>query len=116
MPAKRKLVYTTTIMASFARHDVALLDERYEVVSFIFAPKRKWATPFELLRQAFFLLRHLPGAAVSVTQFGGFHSFLPLSERIEALAVQLEQLVPLGVAQLYCYAEAFGYAAHQAVG
>ncbi|MFN6116582.1 MAG: glycosyltransferase family 4 protein, partial [Flavobacteriales bacterium] len=77
MPAKRKLVYTTTIMASFARHDVALLDERYEVVSFIFAPKRKWATPFELLRQAFFLLRHLPGAAVSVTQFGGFHSFLP---------------------------------------
>jgi hypothetical protein len=42
-----------------------------------------------------------------------------LSEGIEALAAQLQplqQLVALGVAQLYCYAEAFGYAAHQAVG
>jgi hypothetical protein len=41
---------------------------------------------------------------------------LPLSERIEALAVQLEQLVPLGVAPLHCFAEDFGYAAHQALG
>ncbi|MBL7982480.1 MAG: glycosyltransferase family 4 protein [Flavobacteriales bacterium] len=78
MSGKPRLVYCTTIMASFARHDVALLNERYEVVSFVFSSKRKWATPFELLRQAFFLLRHLPGAAVSVTQFGGFHSFLPV--------------------------------------
>jgi hypothetical protein len=35
---------------------------------------------------------------------------------IEALAAQLQQLVALGVAQLYCCAEAFGYAAHQAAG
>ena len=39
-----------------------------------------------------------------------------LSESIEALAAQLQQLVALGVAQLYCYAEAFGYAAHKVVG
>jgi hypothetical protein len=39
-----------------------------------------------------------------------------LSEGIEALAAQLQQLVALGVAQLYSCAEAFGYAAHQAVG
>jgi hypothetical protein len=38
------------------------------------------------------------------------------SEGIEALAAQLQQLFALGVAQLYCFAEAFGYAAHQAVG
>ncbi len=38
------------------------------------------------------------------------------SESVKALAAQLQQLVALGVAQLYCYAEAFGYAAHQAVG
>jgi glycosyltransferase involved in cell wall biosynthesis len=77
MPGKRKLVYSTTIMASFARHDVALLGEEFEVVSFVFAPRRKWATPLFLLKQAFFLLRHLPGASISVTQFGGFHAFLP---------------------------------------
>jgi hypothetical protein len=38
------------------------------------------------------------------------------SEGIEALAAQLQQLAALGVAQLYCYAEAFGYAAHRVVG
>jgi hypothetical protein len=32
------------------------------------------------------------------------------------LAAQLQQLFSLGVAQFYCYAEAFGYAAHQVVG
>ena len=39
-----------------------------------------------------------------------------LSEGIEALAAQLQQLFALGGAQLYCCAEAFGYAAHQALG
>jgi hypothetical protein len=39
-----------------------------------------------------------------------------LSESAKALAVQLQQLVALGVAQLYCCAEAFGYTAHQVVG
>ena len=38
------------------------------------------------------------------------------SDGIEALAAQLQQLVALAVAQPYCCAEAFGYAAHQAVG
>lgn len=38
------------------------------------------------------------------------------AEGIEALAAQLQQLVALGVARLYCCAEAFGYAAHQALG
>jgi alkylhydroperoxidase family enzyme len=39
-----------------------------------------------------------------------------LSESVKALAAQLQQLVALGVAQLYCCAEAFGYAAHRVVG
>jgi hypothetical protein len=39
-----------------------------------------------------------------------------LSESLKALPAQLQQLVALGVAQLYCFAEAFGYAAHQVVG
>lgn len=73
-----KLVYSTTIMASFARRDAELLAERYDVVPFIFSPRRKLLTPWALLRQLLFLLRHLPGAAVSVTQFGGFHSLFPV--------------------------------------
>ena len=35
------------------------------------------------------------------------------SEGIEALAAQLQQLFALGVAQLYCCAEAFGYLCHE---
>jgi hypothetical protein len=46
----------------------------------------------------------------------GCNSFLPLSESIEALAAQLQQVVALGIAQLYCCAEAFGVAAHKVVG
>ncbi|MBL0127280.1 MAG: glycosyltransferase family 4 protein [Flavobacteriales bacterium] len=74
---KPKLVYCTTIMASFARKDVELLSKEFEVVIHVFAPRTKLLTPWSLIRQFFFLLLHLPSAAVSVTQFGGFHSFLP---------------------------------------
>ncbi|MBK9175527.1 MAG: glycosyltransferase family 4 protein [Flavobacteriales bacterium] len=73
-----KLVYTTTILASFARNDVSLLARRFDVVVHVFAPKRKWLTPWAVVAQAIFLLRYLPSAAVSVTQFGGFHSWLPV--------------------------------------
>ena len=38
------------------------------------------------------------------------------SESVKALAAELQQLVALAVAQLYCYAEACGYAAHKVVG
>lgn len=76
--SRPKLVYTTTIMASFARNDVSLLESRFDVVVHVFAPKRKWLTPWAVAVQALFLLRHLPFAAVSVTQFGGFHSWLPV--------------------------------------
>jgi glycosyltransferase involved in cell wall biosynthesis len=78
VPHKPKLVYSTSIMASFARNDVALLASRFEVVTFLFAPKRKWLTPWSLFVQSLFLLRHLPSTSVSVTQFGGFHSLLPV--------------------------------------
>jgi len=72
-----KLVFTTTIMASFARNDLALLGERFALATHVFAPRSKWLTPWALVAQAIFLLRHLPSAKVSVTQFGGFHSWLP---------------------------------------
>ena len=39
-----------------------------------------------------------------------------LSEAIKAVPAPLQQLVALAIAQLYCCAEAFGYAAHQVEG
>ena len=46
----------------------------------------------------------------------GEHLLTPQgAEAIQPLAAQLQQLVALVVAQLYCCAEAFGYAAYQVV-
>ena len=75
---KRRLVYCTNVMASFSRNDVTLLSKHYDVRLFHFAPARKVFTPFVLVKQLFFLLRHLPGASISVTQFAGYHSVLPV--------------------------------------
>ncbi len=72
-----KLVYCTPVMVSFARNDIALLEGRFRVAVHHFRPRRKWHTPFVLLRQLLFLLRRVPGSAVVVCQFAGYHSWLP---------------------------------------
>ena len=70
---KRRLVYSTPVLVSFARNDITLLSEAFEVSVFHFKPKRKWITPFSLLNQLFFLLRTVPGSSIIVCQFAGYH-------------------------------------------
>jgi glycosyltransferase involved in cell wall biosynthesis len=74
-----KVVYCTNVMASFARNDIALLNEQFDVQVFYFNAARKVLTPWLLLRQLVFLLRHLPGAGISITQFSGYHGVLPVA-------------------------------------
>ncbi len=75
--AKRRLVYCTPVLVSFARNDMALLGEAFQVELFHFKPWRKWSTPWTFLRQLFFLMRTVPGSSVLVCQFAGYHSLLP---------------------------------------
>lgn len=75
--AKRGLVYCTPVLVSFARNDITLLSEAFDVSVFHFKPKQKWITPFSLLRQLFFLLRTVPGSSIIVCMFAGYHSLLP---------------------------------------
>lgn len=75
---RKRLVYCTNVTASFSRNDVLLLSDHYDLKYFHFAPRRKIFTPVLLLRQLYFLLRNLPGSDVSVTQFPGYHSILPV--------------------------------------
>lgn len=75
---RKKLVYCTNVMSSFVRNDVELLRTRFDVSVFHFAVGRKISTPLLLLRQFFFLVTRLPRSAVSVTQFAGYHSLLPV--------------------------------------
>lgn len=75
--AKPKLVYCTPVLVSFAANDIKLLSGRFRVEVFHFKPKKKWHTPFTLVRQLLFLARHLPASPVAVCQFAGYHSLLP---------------------------------------
>lgn len=75
--AERGLVYCTPVLVSFARNDITLLSEAFNVSVFHFKPKRKWITPFSLLRQFVFLFRKVPSGSIIVCQFAGYHSMLP---------------------------------------
>ena len=76
--SRPRLVYTTSIMASFARNDIALLGREFEVVPHVFAPRKRWMTPLSLFKQCFFLLRNGFTADVFICMFGGYHSLLPV--------------------------------------
>lgn len=79
MPDPRpRLLYTTSILASFARNDIALLGQDFHVLSHVFAPPKKWMTPWYLLRQLVFLFQNAPRARVLVCMFGGYHTLLPV--------------------------------------
>ncbi len=79
MPDERpRLLYTTSILASFARNDIALLGRMFDVLPHVFVPRKKWMTPWYLLRQFAFLVRYGFGAKVLVCMFGGYHTFLPV--------------------------------------
>ncbi len=73
----KKLLYFYPIKNSFVESDFDLLAKHYSVKCFSFAVKRKAFTPIAFLQQLFFLFIHLPSASVMVSQFSGYHSFLP---------------------------------------
>lgn len=73
----KKILYIYPINTSFVQTDLQLLSKHYAVRTFSFAVKSKIYTPIAFLRQFFFLLFQLPGAACVVSQFSGYHSFLP---------------------------------------
>lgn len=74
---KPLLLYIHNVNTSFVRKDVALLEKHYTLKKFYFDAKKKPLIPFTLLRQFFFLLFNIWTAKVLVTQFGGYHSWLP---------------------------------------
>lgn len=87
---------------------MALLERTYQVVPFVFAPRRKWLTPWVLVRQLLFLLRHQPHAAACVVQFGGYHSFLPA---LLGSMIQVPVMIVLGGFDCASF-PSFHYGAH----
>lgn len=74
---KPVLLYFHHVNTSFIRKDLALLEKHYKIKKFYFKTSANWMVPFLLIRQYFFLLWNIWTARVIVTQFGGYHSWLP---------------------------------------
>jgi len=72
-----KVLYFYTSWSTFVAKDVEILKSLYSVILFEFKPVKKSHTPFWFIKQCIFMFRHLWGAKLVVSQFGGYHSFLP---------------------------------------
>lgn len=74
---KKTILYFYPNDASFVRKDLAILESEYIVRCFKFEAYPKWKTPLLWLQQLVFLLVYLPKTDIVITQFAGYHSFLP---------------------------------------
>ena len=74
---KPKILYFHTVSISFVRNDILLLSKHFEVKTFSFRPSKKILTPFVFIKQFFYLLFNLRGTSIVISQFAGYHSFLP---------------------------------------
>jgi glycosyltransferase involved in cell wall biosynthesis len=73
-----KVLYFYTAESPFVAKDIEILKTRFEVIRFRFDIYRKRRLLLTLTRQAFFLLRHILFCRMTVTQFAGLHSLLPV--------------------------------------
>ncbi len=71
------ILYFHTGNSSFVNKDIAILSEIDEVKVFAFHIDKKWKTPFLLIKQKLFILRHLFSTKLYVAQFAGYHGYLP---------------------------------------
>ena len=90
---KPKILYFYPIYASFVRNDIALLSKHFEIKTFLFRPEKKILTPLFFVRQFFFLLFNSRKTSIFISQFAGYHSFLP---NLVALVTKKPSLNVLG--------------------
>ncbi len=63
--------------ASFIDKDISILSEEHQVEEWQFDTGQKFRLPWVFVKQFFYLLVNLPKYKVVISQFGGYHSFLP---------------------------------------
>jgi glycosyltransferase involved in cell wall biosynthesis len=71
------ILYFHTGSSSFVNKDIAILSNLGEVKVFAFHSDKKWKTPFLLIKQKLFILQHLFSTKLYVSQFAGYHGYLP---------------------------------------
>lgn len=75
---KNKLLYFHAGKSSFVIKDIEILQEKFYVIDFFFDTSNKKQYLLLLIKQKFFLLRHIFGTKLVVCQFAGNHTFLPI--------------------------------------
>lgn len=75
---KNELLYFHTGKSSFVNKDIEILQEKFAVIDFFFDTANKKKYWFVLIRQIFFLLKHIVSSKLIVCQFAGHHSFFPI--------------------------------------
>src|SRR5687767_6191652 len=71
------LLYFYPVKTSFVRSDLELLSRHYRVKHFFFNTERKALTPLYLLLQFCFIAYYFFSSKKYISQFSGYHSFLP---------------------------------------
>ena len=78
MPVSQEKILLIFIKrASFIEKDKAILSNRYQVDEWQFDTRRKIMLPWIFLKQLLFLIVRLPSYKAVVSEFGGYHTFLP---------------------------------------
>lgn len=65
------------LYATFAKRDVKILDQKYDVVPYCFNTSNKFLLPIVFIKQFFYLLFNTHKYSTIVTQSAGYLSFLP---------------------------------------
>ncbi|MBP6334789.1 MAG: glycosyltransferase family 4 protein [Bacteroidia bacterium] len=74
---EKKLLYFYVGKSTFIEKDINIFREEFSVHEFNFHTQKKWKNALLFIHQFFFLVRHILSADILVSQFSGYHSFLP---------------------------------------
>src|SRR5688500_6309781 len=77
MPTMQTLLYFYPIRTSFVRSDEEIVRDKYSVKSFFFRSSNKILTPYYFVIQFLFIAYYIFSCKKIVSQFSGYHTFLP---------------------------------------
>lgn len=74
---KTTILYFYPYLSTFVKKDIKFFQEKHNVVTSGFMPKKKSYTPFFLIKQFFFILFNIGKSKIVICKFASYHSFLP---------------------------------------
>ena len=74
---KTKVIYVLFARSSFVEVDIAILSKRYELLLNLYPWRKKWMTPFLMIRQIGFLLANVRSTKSIIISSGGYWSLVP---------------------------------------